>query len=219
MSDSAAIDTNIKFGNPTQSQLPFLEKGPYQAVYESLKGHPFPDNFSQTVKDEIGQLLSYQNSPTMQNVSKVERFALYDASLVNLFFAYVAEFKDGTDMSKLLLELDAELDYLIYKLKYYYNRPRPGQLAANYKAKLFPSCKNLPLTPSYPSAHTLKARVMTEVISATFTDLYKPLMDITHDISLSRMCLGVNYASDNDFAVVCAKALVTNRDFTAKYQL
>jgi hypothetical protein len=103
------------------------------------------------------------------------------------------------------------------KLKFFYQRPRPYQVAQYYKAKLFPFKSGSAISPSYPSGHSFQARLLTELIGNKYPEHYEFLKSLTHDISMSRMFLGLHFASDIDFAVYCAKAVAQSKEFTSKY--
>jgi hypothetical protein len=43
------------------------------------------------------------------------------------------------------------------------------------------------------------------------------LQKLAHDISVSRLFLGLHYSSDNDFSLIIADKILTDKNFTKKY--
>ena len=103
------------------------------------------------------------------------------------------------------------------KLKFYYNRPRPYQLANYYKLKLFPYNSYVAYTPSFPSGHTVQAYVILNVISSKYPTYHSYCKEIIDDVAYSRIYMGEHYPSDNDFAKVIGKEILKHPEFTKKY--
>lgn len=209
---------NVTYGNPVDEFLPYLKSGAYESVYESLKDYPFAPNDSEATQDELRELIAYQNLPEQQDENIIARYIDYNSDIVTIFKKYVNE-KIGANLNKEIDEINEDIKFVIIKLKFYYQRPRPFQLAQYYKAKLFPYKSITAISPSYPSGHTLQARLLTELIGNKYPEHYEFLKNLTHDIMVSRMFLGLHFASDNDFGVFCAKAISQSKEFTSKYGL
>jgi len=209
---------NVTYGNPVDEFLPYLKNGAYQSVYESLKDYPFATNDSEATQDELRELINYQNLPEQQDENLVARYISYNKDIVTIFKKYVTD-KIGENHDDLIDEVIEESNYVLIKLKFYYQRPRPYQLAQYYKAKLFPYKSISAISPSYPSGHAFQARLLTELIGNKHPEHYEFLKNLTHDIMISRMFLGLHFPSDIDFGVYCAKALAQSKEFTSKYGL
>lgn len=209
---------NVTYGNPVDEFLPYLKQGPYQSVYEDLKAYPFPPNDSEATQDELRELIAYQNLPEQQDEEIIARYMEYNHDFVTIFKKYVTE-KIGENLDTEIDGLMEDSKYVITKLKFFYQRPRPYQMAQYYKAKLFPYKSTTAISPSYPSGHSFQARLLTELIGNKFPEHYEFLKNLTHDIMVSRMFLGLHYPSDNDFGVYCAKAVSKSKEFTNKYGL
>ena len=209
---------NVTYGNPVDEFLPYLKNGAYQSVYESLKDYPFSPNDSEATQDELRELIAYQNTPEQQDEKLLGRYIAYNDDIVGIFKNYATE-KIGVNLDKEIDELNEDSKFLLLKLKFHYQRPRPYQVAQYYKAKLFPYKSISAISPSYPSGHAFQARLLTELIGNKHPEHYEFLKNLTHDIMISRMFLGLHFPSDIDFGVYCAKALAQSKEFTSKYGL
>ena len=87
----------------------------------------------------------------------------------------------------------------IEKLKKYFNRPRPKDLAKNFGIKL----DNIELksmkTPSYPSGHSVQAYLVADQLKQKYPKKSKDLDKIADDISNSRKIARAHYDSDSKF--------------------
>tara|TARA_R100001460_G_scaffold8194_5_gene20374 strand:+ start:2068 stop:2583 length:516 start_codon:yes stop_codon:yes gene_type:complete len=88
---------------------------------------------------------------------------------------------------------------IILKLKKFYNRPRPKELAENFGMKIetveLPSMK----TPSYPSGHSAQAYLLSSYLSNKYPSKAKELNEKAKDISDSRNIARAHYKSDSEF--------------------
>jgi hypothetical protein len=207
---------NVTYGNPVDEFLPYLKNGAYQSIYEQLKEYPFPPNDSEATQDELRELIAYQNMPEQQDEKIIARYMGYNDDVVGIFKKYVTS-KIGENLDSEIDEVIEDSKFVLLKLKFFYQRPRPYQVAQYYKAKLFPFKSMTAISPSYPSGHVFQARLLTELIGNKFPEHYEFLKNLTHDISVSRMFLGLHFPSDNDFAVYCVKTLTKSKEFTTKY--
>ena len=81
----------VTYGNPNDELLPYLEKGEFDFVFESLKKYPFPKNTSETTRDEMRELISIQNSPEQKNEEIMSRYFNYDKNMGDVFKTYCKE--------------------------------------------------------------------------------------------------------------------------------
>jgi hypothetical protein len=128
---------NVTYGNPVDEFLPYLKTGAYQSVYEQLKDNPFPPNDSEATQDELRELIAYQNLPEQKDEKIISRYMGYNQDLVTIFKKYVTD-KIGENLDSEIDGLIEDSKFLLMKLKFFYQRPRPYQVAQYYKAKLFP---------------------------------------------------------------------------------
>jgi acid phosphatase (class A) len=207
----------VTYGNPTKQNKVFIEENCLvDDLFTKLKEDFFPPNDSELVKDELNELVDYVNSISdEENKAFLTRYKAYDRSLSQVI---TTTFKQrGIDVETLCEDIIKDIRNLIFKLKYFYQRPRPYQLAQYYKLKLFPYNSNSASTPSYPSGHTLEACVILNVISDKYPNEYQFCREMIDDIAYSRLYLGLHYPTDNDFAKEVAKEILKHPKFTKKY--
>ena len=207
----------VTYGNPTKEHKIFIEqKGFMDDLFVQFDEDSFPLNDSELVKDELNEIVDLINSLSdEENKSFLARYKSYDRSLSQTI---ITTFKQkGIDVESLCQEIIDDTKYLIFKLKYFYQRPRPYQLAQYYKLKLFPYNSFSAHTPSYPSGHTLQAYVILNVIADKHPNQYQFCREMIEDVAYSRLYLGVHFPSDNEFAIEIAKKILQHPNFTKKY--
>jgi hypothetical protein len=208
---------NIRYGNPTDSVYAELQTASsLDSIIEDLKQYPFPPNESETTQDEIRELLEYQSSDEQKNDSLVNRYIDYDKDLKDVYLEFCSDngISEGAELIDSIVE---DTKPLIAKLKYFYNRPRPFQMAYYYKARLIAHSSINAMTPSYPSGHVLQSRLLSEIIGSKYPQHYETLTYLANDIEKSRLFLGLHYGSDNDFARICVSKIIRNKSFTKQY--
>ena len=212
------MDLNqVTYGNPTKEYKRFLEEDSLvDDLFLKLKEDSFPLNDSELVKDELNDIVDYINSISdEENKAFLTRYKAYDRSLIQVI---TTTFKQkGIDVENLCLDIINDTRNLITKLKYFYQRPRPYQLAQYYKLKLFPYNSFSASTPSYPSGHTVEAYVILNVIADKYPNQYQFCREMIEDVAYSRLYLGLHYPTDNDFATEVAKEILKHPKFTKKY--
>ena len=161
---------NIIYGNPTQRHLEIIsEKCLVDDLYVELKNFPFPNNESDTTKQELNEIVeNIEDMKSTDNEKYKNRYIFYDR---NLFQAINNSFQtDKINVKELIDSIDLDTSALILRLKYFYQRPRPYQLANYFKLKLFPFASKSALSPSYPSGHTVQAYVILNVLGSKVPD-------------------------------------------------
>ncbi len=215
---------NIAYGNPLDSYLPYLKKGNYDSLFPELSKLPFPPNDSEATKDEIRELIQYQDSAEQKDEKLMSRWMYYDKNLIETFKTIARKKispieREDENIDKLIDDCINDCKPILMKLKYHYQRPRPFQLACAYKARLFPFGSGSAQTPSYPSGHVFMAAMITELLGRKFPEHYDYLNELTNDIASSRLFLGLHYPTDNDFSKKCAKIISESKEFTEKYKI
>ena len=156
---------------------------------ENFKNSPPPENESQTTEDEIEHL---------DNIPVDEKFIEVGDDIHK-------PFKDFLNQKGLEYPLEQikgvmiGIRSIILKLKYHYNRPRPGQVAdakgMNFNAESLKSAS----TPSYPSGHATQGRFIARYLSRLYPEYEKEFMTVGDDIAYSRNMAKVHYPSDTEF--------------------
>lgn len=211
---------SITWGNPLQKHLPYLEenKSPLDKLIPKLINFTFPKNSSKGAREELNQLVDYV-SELKRDKATLQRYKAYDGSLERIFAQVIMEQNLGEKGAELVDKLLDDTLPLIIKLKFYFQRPRPYQLAEQYKLKLFPFESRSADSPSYPAGHTLQAKVVCHVLGNHFPEKFDFFENLAKDIEYSRIYLGVHYQSDNDYSLFIAETIIRDKDFKAKYQL
>lgn len=115
--------------------------------------------------------------------------------------------KTNDDVSKKFNDVvkDKDIDILIdksvpyiSKLKKYFNRPRPKNLAKNFDIKLNDVELKSMKTPSYPSGHSTQAYLIANHLKSKYPDKSKQLDRVAKDICYSRNVAKAHYKSDSD---------------------
>lgn len=210
---------SITWGNPSQRHVPILEgEGFLDKHIPQLIKFPFPKNSSKATREELNQIVDYV-SVMNDNQDVLKRYKAYDYSLVKTFGDIIIQHNLGEEAIQMVDQLFDDSLSLILKLKYYFQRPRPYQLAETYKLKLFPYDSKSHGSPSYPSGHALQSRLICHVIGNHFPQLFEYFDNLAKDIEYSRMYMGLHYTSDIDFSLFCVDTILKDRDFKEKYGL
>ena len=86
-----------------------------------------PENNSQTVKDELNQLVEMVSSLSDEkNKEHLRRYLKYDKQLLQVILATFIEM--GMDVTDVVKSINKDINPTIIKLKQKYQRPRPYQL-------------------------------------------------------------------------------------------
>lgn len=214
------MDLNkLSFGNPAVEQVEIINTPSFlDGLFDKLSNMPFPENDSELTKAELNNIV--ENLKVIQdpeNEFYLDRYKAYDKSLLH---SLTTMFKNrGVDIEELSQEIIKDVQTILYRLKYHYQRPRPYQLAFEKKLKLFPFKSNSAFSPSYPSGHTTEAYVILNVVANKYPEQYQYCQDIITDVANSRVYLGLHYPSDNEFAFTVGEAIIKNKEFTKKHKI
>lgn len=96
---------------------------------------------------------------------------------------------------------------LIQILKYYYNRPRPAQIAKALSLKFHNEPLESAKTPAYPSGHSIQGMLVGKYLATMYPQHANELMGLADDISKSRLAANVHYPTDSIFGEKIALAL------------
>ena len=145
---------------------------------------------------------------------------LYDEGLLHMIKSHFINAGADSEFVTTITESIAEdVIPLVTKLKYWFNRPRPAQLSWYYDLNFFPDFSYFVNNPSYPSGHSTLTAVTCHVLGNLYPEGYESIKNVIAEARESRLYLGVHYPSDNDMAMVVAKAILENPEFKANYRL
>lgn len=205
----------IIFGHPNARDYEIMMQDCYlDRLLPALQKYTPPQNSSKATYDELMTLVEYTNR------ARVKEYSIYDEGLI----PYVKEIfiKAGADeafIDYLTKEIMNDVVPVITKLKYFFNRPRPAQIASYFDIVLIQDFSYFTNNPSYPSGHTCLTAVTCEVLGNLFPEGYSMMQELIRSVETSRLHLGVHYPSDNDMSRVVAKHVLTNPEFKVKYGL
>ena len=124
--------------------------------------------------------------------------------------AYYSEFfkSIGKEYPKKEVEsLMQDTKPMIYQLKYYYNRPRPYQVAKALDLKFHNEPLETAKTPSYPSGHSIQGMLVGKYLASQYPKYSVDIMKIANNISKSRLAANVHFPTDSIFGERIALAL------------
>ena len=210
---------SILWGNPTQKQLLHVEAPtPLEAFVPQVITFANPLNSSKATREELNTLVDYV-AALKGDAETLRRYSIYDANMKKYWASVVIEHELGDKAVDMIDNLMQEALPFVYRLKYHFQRPRPAQLAAHYKLKLFPFQSFSSDSPSYPSEHVFTTHLICYVLGNNFPDKFDYFDVLLKDVVYSRQYMGLNYPSDCDFAQYCVETIVRDRDFKQRYGL
>jgi hypothetical protein len=211
---------SITWGNPLQKHLPYLEeqKSPLEKFIPQLINFTFPKNSSKATREELNNLVDCIQA-VKEDPEILKRYRAYDASLTATFAQIILQHNLGDKGIQIVDSLLDDTLPLIIKLKFHFQRPRPNQLAEQYKLKLFPFESRSDQSPSYPSGHALQARLICNVLGNHFPEKFQFFDNLSKDIEYSRLYLGIHYQSDIDYSLFIADTIMRDKEFKQKYEL
>tara|TARA_R100000900_G_C3331133_1_gene163433 strand:+ start:34 stop:564 length:531 start_codon:yes stop_codon:yes gene_type:complete len=158
----------------------------------SLKGFDY-NKFKKMKPPKDNSLETFKEIQSINKLRKDEKFVKDHDDIYDVYIAVV-----GKDDKKQIKDLINNSRPIIKKLKNYFNRPRPKELAKNFGIQL----KDIELksmkTPSYPSGHSTQAYMIAEILKDKYPDKSKELDKKAKDISDSRNIARAHYKSDSE---------------------
>jgi len=105
---------------------------------------------------------------------------------------------------------------IVHILKYYYNRPRPKQVAKALGLKFHSEPLKSGTTPSYPSGHSAQSRLIARYLCHVYPGYEKEIMELADEVSNSRLVAKIHYKSDSDFGIELGDALYKHYKYNRK---
>lgn len=211
------IINEVRYGNPTFIQHKALREVHYlDALIESLQENYPYKNYS---KEQIAELNSLAANLKELQSSDDKGKEISDTINTNIYtdsFISQTFFANSIILDKdIYTALHEDCYSISLKLKYFFNRPRPYQLAYYYKLSLFPDTYVTIDTPSYPSFNYLFSLMLKYVFS---DNRNKNIFNyICEKIKNSRISEAINYPSDMVFSEKVFESVSNNNGFNKKY--
>lgn len=153
----------------------------------------YPENSSIDVKVELEKMAATINTYSPKQQAKLVK--KHDEDFMKPFYKLIT--KNGYDFNFNWIEkVIDETSFIIVKLKYFYNRPRPYQLAPLVGIDLRFDMSDTAKSPSFPSGHALQSRLIANILSQSFPDLKKELIQIADEVAYSRWIGGFHFETD-----------------------
>jgi len=201
------MESTLQFKN-LQYGYPSAENGVY--LNHSTIFDKYLSQFKETNFPENDSIKTYKELKLIQECMEKD-FSSKSARVIdiNVIAYYKNHFeKQGINVSQDVIKLIiGEISPLTMRLKMFYQRPRPYQVAWLSKIEILPLGSTSALTPSYPSGHAAQSRFIALVLSEAFPDKKDWLMKMSEFVAYSRVCMGLHYPSDNIFGQGIAEYL------------
>tara|TARA_R110000765_G_scaffold66400_3_gene128542 strand:+ start:938 stop:2275 length:1338 start_codon:yes stop_codon:yes gene_type:complete len=172
----------------------------------------FPiDQFKSTPPPKNSSNETFKELLKIEKIPDDNEFTNRADKIISYFEEYVKAL--GLEFPKdELKELLKNSSPIIYQLKYYYNRPRPEQLAKELGYKFHEQPLKSSKTPAYPSGHAAQGCLIGNYLSKIYPENKADFMKLSDDISRSRLIGKVHYPSDAKFGMALGKALFDYMD-------
>ena len=165
--------------------------------YKSILDNPTINSSGSTLKEliYISKIANNRDNKDIEFVHKIDKNA---ASLVMDFCDSKNIIFPKEDFDNLYNIIKP----LILNTKYYFNRARPYQLAKLYGLTIDVIETDTHQTPSYPSGHTVYARLAGNLVSNSHPEFKYELDQIVNKSGYARVLQGVHYPSDNTASII-----------------
>lgn len=210
---------DVVYGNPNALQLQTIAVENYlNKYYDEFLKTPVPQNLSKITRDELNELAENLKDINAEiNQSHKRRYMYADQNLGQFL---INNLKPKTiNVPNLFIELNRDLDPIILRLKFKFNRPRPSDLAHYLKLKLFPLNMRPIDTPSFPSKTVIISDLLCDIIGNREPELFETSQKVKEDVASGRLYLGVNYKSDLKFSSDISSLILKDKEFAKKYEI
>jgi hypothetical protein len=206
---------NLTYGNPNAAQDILVRKeGNFDYIANHYMDKPYPNNDGNYAHKELETIR--KDMEKLQHDKVVELSIKFDEDLQGMLID-TAQKCGVANVNGFIKELFEDINPIIMKLKYFYNRIRPYQLANVTSFPLNPMPTVSAQSPSYPSGHTVQSRVFADILSFRYPDQQDMLEKFADKCSKSRIILGVHFPSDEVFGKQLAAGIVKDDNFKHKY--
>lgn len=159
----------------------------------------YPSGNTEKFKNDLEEVERCYNNPSFETNFLKES----DENIESLFKQYCKEAgHDRIDWKK-IDEILKDVDSIILKLKFEYNRPRP----INYFEKESDFKLKYKKSPSFPSGHTAISYFLCDVLSHNFPEMRQDLQTLASLIGQSRIENAVHFPTDIEFGRIVGETL------------
>ncbi len=197
------INTNINLDKIKYAQTFEYNQSPYASVEFPEIGDinlfdivpSPPQNSGDTAKKELLYLSNLTKNLTISQQDLVYKI---DKNAGFLIEKLVDDKQLDFSASTFISMYHHSLVPIVQHLKFYYNRPRPYQLAELYNIDINRIITSTHKTPAYPSGHTMYASLLSEILSDKYPEHKTQLNKLVDSCGKARELQGVHYPSDNE---------------------
>lgn len=224
---------DLKYGNPNRELFNILSTESYLDTLISdfiieLSVLNFPPNESASTREDLQKLVELTTFLSV-NENAQKQYSIYNNGIEHvLHSAVVKDMADEigkekiSELLKMITDIIHDVYPLIIKLKFYFQRPRPFQLASYLNIDLYPIAGNNVqhlLSPSYPSGSACLSELICQVIGIHYPKYHSKYMLMSSEYNHSLMLRGLNYGTDIYFGIMVAKKILSNITFRTKFKL
>lgn len=201
---------SLQYGNPRLEQFFVMSEGCSTDQYiDEFKELFPPENNSSQVKEELRLVTDKMKS--LGNPQIRNEYLSIDQDLRTYLGMYGSQM-GVTNLAEWFDELNKVSGSFVLKLKYFFQRPRPYQLASLYDIELYPlqSCSSL--TPAFPSGHTFQAFMCEKYLESRGVK-----NNLSETVARSRVALGLHFPSDNQGSFEIAEKMIEKPEIKALF--
>lgn len=206
---------SLVYGNPSiQDWRNMQVKGYLDDILPELKTRKPFLNYSPNTRKELAELIE------LATKEQSPRKELLDGALIpHMRQICIEHGVEETAIRELTENIVSDVLPIITKLKYFFNRPRPFQLAYYMGIAFYPQYSLYVSSPSYPSGHCTLAIVTGYVIGLKYPAVNPLMKSLINEVADSRLQLGVHFPSDNAMAMETSRFICEHPGFVDKYQV
>ena len=206
---------NLTYGNPDAAQdLLVRKENTFDYIANHYMDKPYPNNDGEYAKNELRQIKKEMSKLAHEKV--VAMSIRFDEDLYGMCVE-TSEKCGVPNPEEFVKSVFDDINSIIMKLKFYYNRIRPFQLANVYGYQLNPMPTVASQSPSYPSGHTIQSKVIADILTFRYPDKQDMLEKFADKCSKSRIILGVHFPSDEIFGLQVSAGIIKDENFINKY--
>jgi len=181
------------WGEPTKKHLKIMNR-PLEVLnkddIDKISLNAPPAEGSDEEKVELEQL--EELSGLLSDDQIKDRIDAQDEDLLEMFDRYLRDQDINLDKEE-VKKVMRDVNTILFRFKYYYNRPRPHQASDKIKEIDNTAGKS----PSYPSGHSTAGAVIAELLARKYPEHAEALRVIGTEIGYNRVIAGLHYLSDH----------------------